>query len=153
MSARLTRQNPAAYAFGMLRRAVIVMLVTLGCAAESDPGSTTAEECAAATTCAVFGSCGLVDGECAPTTEAHCRNAENACQSEGRCTLEGTSCVATTDADCKASSNCKALGHCSLFEDVCGAVTVADCKNSDRCRLFMQCEPKLGECDNSGHGH
>jgi len=136
----------------MSRLATIALVVTFGCSAESVAGLT-AQQCAAETTCAAFGTCGLVDGVCAPTSELHCRNAQNACQTEGRCALGGATCVAATDADCRAGVNCKALGHCSLLEDVCAAVTVDDCQQSQRCLLFKQCEPKLGECTTEDHGH
>jgi hypothetical protein len=126
---------------------------------------------AANSVCALLGECGVADGYCAPTQDAHCqqtwacralgrchfdpdprrciaRSAQDcqhsrACAGHSQCVVEDGRCVVGTDADCRRSPRCRKEGLCTAAGNQCIASEAADCQRSLECARSGRCHLKL----------
>lgn len=134
------------------------------CALVADRCEATESVCAKFAGCAALGRCGVKDGACAATSDAHCKNTENcktdglcsavngACTAQGddcrsaracteyaRCTVRGNACVAASSADCELSKMCSRQGYCTFVEGRCQLAAQADCEKTTGCKLYGSC--------------
>jgi hypothetical protein len=105
---------------------------------EPEPG------CAATTRCEEFGECGLRDGECEPTLDAHCA-ASSGCAERGACALVERHCGPRSDAHCAASGDCRRVGNCGVSDGHCLPTGDEHCSRSEGCQRDGMCRRLTGD--------